>query len=851
MSQPPQWSRCRSPSHRVAKRRLLPWLGTAALIAGCVNPADPLPPPEPPRLETATAPLVGFNLAGFNLAGFNLAGFNLAGFNLAGFNLGGPNMGGSNLAGFNLGAPNLSGTNMGGNNLAGFNLADTNLGAANLAGFNLAGFNLAGFNLAATNLSGSNVAGTNLAGFNLAGFNLAGFNLAGPSTGSDIHALGRPIDGMLYSGEDLWMPRSGQCIVLGIGSTAFAKLLGQQSKQARIAVALGKLPWGFPGEAGGPVVMDAWEAVVWGDQSYCTFLLVAPPGSSWAGVAGFIKAVFRWNAPPAQSVDITGIEASAAHDPTLSTEILTYTGMMNAGAQVNAGVITATDYVAGLLGFVTATTNNQTVRVDFSAWVRDSAGGGKVLGNVERDDTPQYAEGVYHVHTNPDGTAAVALSQVAVGSGLISSQVDLANSWIAYLQGHGPRPIPNRCSAALYLNAAYGEPIPGGKCDSGLTWVQPESGYPSGKVPWSSVPGTTAPMNEYMYLPAGGADPYLRSAGKPIRSETYIFMWEPNHALPAAAIGGASGSDRTSLGVAVSNATSCAPADVAANAFTSQSSLKWCALGLPSSSSPRSIMYMWGAALAITSYRITSAADWPARDPRSWTFQGCGGSCTVGSDSGWVTLDTRTNQTFSGRLQSRSFSFGNTTAYPQYRLRITANYANGSSTQLRELQMFDGGGPVVPLAGVDRTENGIVTWAGQACNSRDLPTRVFDNLMTSAGGTQWCVLRVASPAAPVSIAYTFGGPPQTVTSYKLTSAADQAARDPRSWTLQGCAGGCRVGAEDGWVTLDTRSNESFASRYQTRSYSFTNTTPYAQYRLRITAGNGDSTSLQLAELQLY
>src|SRR5437868_10758855 len=38
-----------------------------------------------------------------------------------------------------------------------------------------------------------------------------------------------------------------------------------------------------------------------------------------SGVAGFIKAVFRWNAPPTQSVDISGIDASIAYDPTVNS----------------------------------------------------------------------------------------------------------------------------------------------------------------------------------------------------------------------------------------------------------------------------------------------------------------------------------------------------------------------------------------------------------------------------------------------------------------------------------------------------------------------------------------------------
>jgi hypothetical protein len=824
---------------------LLVWLGAAAaLIAGssCAEPAD----------ESATVETVPTALQGDNLAGFNLAGFNLAGFNLAGFNLGGPNLGGNNLAGFNLAGTNLAGTNLGGNNLGGMNLAGTNLAGFNLAGFNLAGFNLAGTNLAGSNLAGSNLAGTNLAGFNLAGFNLAGFNLAGPVTGQDIHGLGVPIKGMLYSGEDLWMPKTGRCIVLGIGSTAFPKLLAQQSANARMSVALGKLPWGFPGTTGGSVT-DAWEAVVWGDRSYCTFVMVAPPGASWAGVAGFIKAIFRWNATPMQSMDISGIEASAAVDPTLSTQIATYTGMMAAAGKFNAGVIKETDFVAGELAFVTATTNNQTVRVDFSSWARDSSNNGLVLGNVESVNPPQYAEGVYYSYGNTDGTVGVSVSNLDVASNLISAYADLANSYTAYRYGQAPKPIPSRCGGSLYLNYANQEPIPAGKCDSGLSWTPTGAGYPSGNKSWSTIPGTTAPMNLYMSLPYGAANPnpYLRAAGRPILSETYIFLWEPNHSLQATAIGGSSGSDRTSLGVAVSNAAACGNADDVNAAFNGLSTSKWCGVGTPTTSAPKSIMYMWGAAIPITSYRITSAVDAPNRDPKNWTFQGCNGTCTVGSDTGWVTLDTRSNQVFETRLLSKAFAFTNATAYSQYRLRVVANKGNDISVQLRELQMFDSGGAVVSLPGVDRTENGTVTWTGKACSTNELATRAFDNLMTSTGATRWCVAGVPSAARPASIVFSSSAAAQPITSYKITSASDFPARDPRDWTFQACDGSCKVGADAGWVTLDSRSSETFASRFQTKTYTLGNTAAYSQYRLRVTANGGDTARFQLGELEVF
>jgi hypothetical protein len=501
--------------------------------AGCLTPypMEESPPPAAPQPgPPAAVEQTTSALSGDNLAGTNLAGTNLAGTNLAGTNLGGPNMGGTNLAGTNLAGTNLAGTNLAGNNLAGNNLAGTNLAGTNLAGTNLAGTNLAGTNLAGTNLSGSNLAGTNLAGNNLAGTNLAGTNLAGTNSGFNIHNLGGAPGGMLYSGEDVWSTQTARCVVMGIGSTAFAKLLGQQSDNATMYVALGKLPWGFSVSSGAPAALRAWEAVVWGDRTYCSFVVAAPPAATWAGVAGFIKAVFRWQAPPTQTMYISGIEASAPHDSTLDTAVYSYTGMMNAAAQWEQGKVNERNFVAGELAFISATTNNQSVMVDFSSWVMDSTNTGLILGNVQNVNPPTRAESVYYVVDNGDGTVSVRIAAAASGLTTVSDTFEALNaSWSTYLDGPpAAKPVPRRCGGALYLNYYYGEPVPAGKCDDGLAWGNASTAAGSRK--WSSVTGTTAPMNQYMLLPLNASTPLMRGPTadelKPVLSETYVHTWD-------------------------------------------------------------------------------------------------------------------------------------------------------------------------------------------------------------------------------------------------------------------------------------------------------------------------------------
>src|SRR5262249_6562167 len=147
-----------------------------------------------------------------------------------------------------------------------------------------------GTNLGGPNLGGTNLGGTNLGGTNLGGTNLGGVNLTTPNIGLDIHGTGN--SGMLFSGEDLWSPGDQNCVVVGIGSTAFPRLLAQNSGP-KLYAAVRQLPWGFTSTAGGAVELYAWEALVWGSNSYCSFILAAPPTATFTGVVGFVKAVFR------------------------------------------------------------------------------------------------------------------------------------------------------------------------------------------------------------------------------------------------------------------------------------------------------------------------------------------------------------------------------------------------------------------------------------------------------------------------------------------------------------------------------------------------------------------------------
>jgi len=77
--------------------------------------------------------------------------------------------------------------------------------------------------------------------------------------------------------------------------------------------------------------------------------------------------------------------------------------------------------------------------------------------------------------------------------------------------------------------------------------------------------------------------------------------------------------------------------------------------------------------------------------------------------------------------------------------------------------------------------------------------------------------------------------PQFTGAYIITSANDAPNRDPKNWTLEGSNNGVD------WTTLDTRTNQTFGSRFLPVKYTFSNQEAYKFYRYYVTAiGSGDA-----------
>ncbi|KAI7258987.1 hypothetical protein KC345_g10418 [Hortaea werneckii] len=158
---------------------------------------------------------------------------------------------------------------------------------------------------------------------------------------------------------------------------------------------------------------------------------------------------------------------------------------------------------------------------------------------------------------------------------------------------------------------------------------------------------------------------------------------------------------------------------------------------------------------------------------------------------------------------------------------------NGAVPDIGAFESTIAGGSTEP---VSVTVGGTVTASSTSSPSGEEKEKAFD----ANPSTKWLIT-----VSTGWIQYKFAaGVTQTATSYSITSANDVPGRDPKNWTLQGSNNGTS------WTTLDTRTNESFATRFLKKTYTFSNTTAYAYYRLNVSANNGE-TNLQLAEIGIY
>ncbi|HSY16989.1 MAG TPA: PKD domain-containing protein, partial [Candidatus Acidoferrales bacterium] len=139
-----------------------------------------------------------------------------------------------------------------------------------------------------------------------------------------------------------------------------------------------------------------------------------------------------------------------------------------------------------------------------------------------------------------------------------------------------------------------------------------------------------------------------------------------------------------------------APGEVATNAFDNSTATKWLDFATNNPSTRASwIQYQYtnGAQCVVTQYTVSAANDSPERDPRDWRLRGSNDGGT-----NWITLDTRTGETFTNRFDTHTYGFTNAGGFNIYRFQIDSvkDPSTANSVQLSELEFI--GAPVAANA---------------------------------------------------------------------------------------------------------------------------------------------------------
>lgn len=230
------------------------------------------------------------------------------------------------------------------------------------------------------------------------------------------------------------------------------------------------------------------------------------------------------------------------------------------------------------------------------------------------------------------------------------------------------------------------------------------------------------------------------------------------------------------------------------------------------------------APTVVSTYSITNANDLNGY-PTDWTLY------ASNDQKNWVTLDSQTGQTFS-TYNYKPYSFTNSTAYQYYRLVVTNN---GGETAYTEIGDFQVGTPIITASGSNND------------TTQDETNLIFDD--AGASGYYWISnSHCTGGVCDAWVRYDYGAnSKRTIKSYAVKGYVTS-GREIRNWSLQACGDVSEdcSSASGNWDTLDTQANGSnpFSSTDDILTYTFSNSTAYQYYRLRIT-GNGGNAFIDL------
>lgn len=228
----------------------------------------------------------------------------------------------------------------------------------------------------------------------------------------------------------------------------------------------------------------------------------------------------------------------------------------------------------------------------------------------------------------------------------------------------------------------------------------------------------------------------------------------------------------------------------------------------------------------LRSYSITSAGDSPGMDPSGWVLS----ASTNGTE--WELLDSQENQQFDKRNATLAYTCPTEKSYQWFRIEFTGRGDEGG-VKLAEWQL--NGEIYSEPHSTDFTETALV--ASEGADEQELA------LLSDNDPATECTFSVGE--LPVVIEYELSAAIQMI-GYSFTSGASDSSCDPRSWAVKASVDGT------GWTQIDARSNQSFASRYEKKSFLRSNSKNYRFFRFEITGlKDANAQEMKLAEIELH
>jgi hypothetical protein len=427
----------------------------------------------------------------------------------------------------------------------------------------------------------------------------------------------------------------------------------------------GATPTGGASYSGGTWTVQGGGSEMWGENDSCHF--------TYKAITGDCAIIAKVN-----SIQNTSLSAKAG--------VMIRTSLSQGAPRVWMAITpnrTFEQNLKGLAVYGGANYGNKAYDVgtpSASYWVKLERIGNIVTGYVSPDGTNWAATEVGRLDS-PPATWYVGLVVCSRANGTLNTSTF---SNVQITGGNGGAPIVTPAAPAALLAAPGENVVP-------LRW-QPSFGATS----YTIKRGTTS-GGPYSTTVASGVTASSYTDTTVTNGTTYYYVVT---AINSAGMSGNSPADSATPvspmvnvafgGTAAASATGNPAIEGPDNAFDRNSLSKW----FNGNGGPTGwLRYDFGAgnAQVVKRYTVTSGADVPERDPKSWQFQGSNDGST------WTTLNTQSGQSFATRFQANTYDIANTTAYRYYQVYVTANSGGGTyGIQMAELGLFTDQGRTIP-----------------------------------------------------------------------------------------------------------------------------------------------------------